>query len=523
MSGQENKLPLSRMSKYKNNAKNSDELRRRRQEVTIELRKARKDDQLLKKRNLSIGDVSTSPLQDYNIQSQFPSVEDIIEGMKSNDEEVQLRATQAARKTLSKEKHPPIDTMIKSGVVPLCIEFLSNFNNPVLQFEAAWALTNVASGTSEQTNAVVKGGAIPKLVALLSSSNPSVAEQAVWALGNIAGDGTTSRDLVLEHNVMPALIELITPSVSTAFLRNIVWTISNLCRHKCPPPSFESVRVCLPLLNKLLHYTDNDVVADTCWALSYLTDGSNDKIQAVVDTGMVPQLISHLSNPEVNVLTPALRTVGNIVTGTDSQTDSIINAGGLAQLSHLLAHPRSNIVKEAAWTVSNITAGNQNQIQAVIDSGVLMPLLNVLHTGDYKSQKEAVWAVTNFTSGGSVEQIFTLLQYNIIPSLCNMLDSKDWKTVVVVLDGINNIFQAAEKMGKVERIAFMVEDCGGLDKLENIQTHENTQVYQKAFNIVDTFFPSADDVDGSFAAPNQVSGQLAFEQNGAVPEGGFNF
>lgn len=73
-----------------------------------------------------------------------------------------------------------------------------------------------------------------------------------------------------------------------------------------------------------------------------------------------------------NVISAALRAVGNIVTGDDVQTQVVLNCSALPCLLHLLSSPRESVRKEACWTVSNITAGNPQQIQVCHISGIIV-------------------------------------------------------------------------------------------------------------------------------------------------------
>merc|ERR1739844_606636 len=197
---------------------------------------------------------------------------------------------------------------------------------------------------------------------------------------------------------------------------------------------------------------DTEVLADACWALSYLTDGTNERIQVVVDAGTVPHLVKMLASSEISIVTPALRALGNVVTGSDNQTNSVIQHGGLPVICSLLSHSKTNVVKEAAWTISNITAGPQEQIQAVIENNCLPPLIEVLTHGDFKSKKESAWAITNLTSGGSLEQIVYLCGTGVLKPFCDLLDLNDEKAVCVVMDGLMNILSTATQQGEGDKV-----------------------------------------------------------------------
>ncbi|MGH0126522.1 UNVERIFIED_CONTAM: hypothetical protein FKN15_028893, partial [Acipenser sinensis] len=336
-----------------------------------------------------------------------PPMETVQENATNDNPVIQLSAVQAARKLLSSDRNPPIDDLIKSGILPILVKCLERDDNPSLQFEAAWALTNIASGTSAQTQAVVK-----------------------------SRDGPQCRDYVISLGIVKPLLSFINPSIPITFLRNVTWVIVNLCRNKDPPPPMETVQ---------------EILVDTVWALSYLTDGGNEQIQMVIDSGVVPFLVPLLSHQEVKV-------------------------------------------QEAVWFLSNITAGNQQQVQAVIDAGLIPMIIHQLAKGDFGTQKEAAWAISNLTISGRKDQVEYLVQQNVIPPFCNLLSVKDSQVVQVVLDGLKNVLIMASD--EASTIAEIIEECGGLEKIETLQQHENEDIYKLAFEIIDQYFSGDDFVVG---------------------------
>lgn len=118
-----------------------------------------------------------------------------------------------------------------------------------------------------------------------------------------------------------------------------------------------------------------------------------------------------------------------------------------------------------------------------------------------------------------------LIEKQVIPPFCNLLTVKDAQVVQVVLDGLSNILKMADD--EAETIANLIEECGGefhlyhqgfiftsqhellvcvlkchtiwsfcptgLEKVEQLQNHENEDIYKLAYEIIDQFF-SSDDV-----------------------------
>jgi hypothetical protein len=159
--------------------------RRRREANAVAIRKDKKEEGISKRRNLNVTEDVDVKLNEFqfgddrsSIKKKLYSVADIptlLAGLSSPSVEIQVENLRGFRRLLSSERNAPVQECIDCGAIPKFVAFLQRTDSAELQFEAAWALTNIAS--SDKTRVVVEYNAVPHLARLLLSEHAEIREQ----------------------------------------------------------------------------------------------------------------------------------------------------------------------------------------------------------------------------------------------------------------------------------------------------------------------------------------------------------
>lgn len=153
---------------------------------------------------------------------------EIVADISSEDRWKRLVATVKLRRLL--QRRPASDVVqpvIDSHLVQPIVDMLSD-KELKFQSEAAWIVSNIASGTSAQTSTVVVAGAVPKVVAMFPCSDVRALDNALWALGNIGGDSVQFRNIVIAAGGVKVVLDVLAEPEkrSDKILDTAAWVMS---------------------------------------------------------------------------------------------------------------------------------------------------------------------------------------------------------------------------------------------------------------------------------------------------------
>ncbi|KAI7863273.1 armadillo-type protein [Spinellus fusiger] len=425
----------------------------------------------------------------------------------SNDKDLSLQSIQMLRRYLTQSNSNPenADHILKLDVLARINEMLTWSDASDIQFECAWIITNIAAGPSEQTITLVNSGVIDSLLTCLShnSSTASTSAQVAWALSNFAGESAQLRELLMEKRAPVIVADVLTdiynsifdqvqehfnvygkiyiddPDISTN-VKALVWSLANMSRG-----GFKTVEhwsgYCpvFDILAKLIHFEHKDILTDACWGLSRILYSMHEVTpfyeNTIISKELCTRLSQLLSNSNISIVVPALRTIINITSGPDEHSVTLLNSNLLPNIAHLMSsNVPISVRRDAFLLIGNVIVCGNTLIEKVIhDEGIMKyitfhigvpgyafndksqewtPAMSSAYyeiTEEWKITSEALTILSNIISRGSTSSLrYVLDHYPVLPDyLLHILTWSELPLAILsrCLDAIINIIERTNK------------------------------------------------------------------------------
>ena len=367
-------------------------------------------------------------------EDEWAKARGVCQHAATSSESDLLSAVRFFRKQLSQEQSPPLDRFLSDNLLSILVPFLHS-NAEGLRFEVAWCLTNVASGDSSHVAALLSANVHLELLNhIVPSEAIDVVEQVIWCLANIAGDGAGPRNTLLDPalSLLPKLSAVFDPNMKPSVVENISFFLSNLCRGK-PQPKLDLIMDALPILARILRECEQNQAAqvNALWALSYLSDGDNTRIDALLQSNVIDAVIDLLLTyqppppPPFGPGNPLPKTHEcqegrKITVGLVSDMLSFLNTEELRRVAFtckewfydvLCEYPplyrrarrpmEHTVVLQipALRTCGNIATGSDAQTDVLVRKGFVALLETMLQSTHESVRKDAAWSLSNIVAG----------------------------------------------------------------------------------------------------------------------------
>ena len=193
---------MDRKDQYKTTGQNVASQRSKRRDQETEIRKEKRE-KLLSSKRIRFSEVES----DYEVEDYTADqVQELARAIQKSDKNnlTNLKNLQKAFSQGSEliSAFLRVDNSLRAMVGHLTC------NSAQFQLEAAWCITNLATGVHEDTMKVLKASAA-YLITYLSGQNVQLQDQCAWALGNFSGDSQECRDILRAQGIVAPMVNLL--------------------------------------------------------------------------------------------------------------------------------------------------------------------------------------------------------------------------------------------------------------------------------------------------------------------------
>lgn len=511
----------ARKGDYKKNPFPYD-LRHKRRTATNELRKDKRSQVLRRKRR------TISESADYEVT--VSQVKVATEGLKK-DKQGHVDNLKVIRNAFA-QGSALVDAFLEVENSMQCLVGLLTGSDPEVQLLAEWCLTNMAAGTEEHAEIVLKAAG-SYLITFLSSPSAPLQDQSAWTLGNVACGEEECKQLVA-WGVLPSLTPLLQSSC-VKVIKSATFALSNLARNDDAKKQMVELGVVEKLMEVMAgcHGDDLDLLIECIWVLTYIA-ACKESSKRMLEGGVTDKLVaifihhSHLTPLHVQLLTPVGRCLGNlfcdadeavihkatstkqvasvametaeaipeageptattsatvvtaatvttVATSTTTATTGDVSAF-LTGLEKLLLSTLVHLNKEALWILSNI-AVFKGEAERIVYCGVHKSIISLL-SSVYNVSYESVCCLGNMSMHGN-EVCMEMCKSGCVGKLVPLLTSNDLHLVQATLNLLHALLLASAEEG-----AHVFEEHKGLKALELLEYHPNQNIAQKTNEILE--------------------------------------
>ena len=145
------------------------------------------------------------------------------------------------------------------------------------------------------------------MVNLLLHDKLEIQEYALLIIGNISIDCVSIRDAVINSAGIKIIVQMIKKTQNVNLLQTAAWTLSNLCRGS-PLPSKDKTKTCINVFCLIISKNSSEeAFINSCWGLQAVLHKDADRIQEVIESGIIIPLNEFIISENLKIAMPILK------------------------------------------------------------------------------------------------------------------------------------------------------------------------------------------------------------------------